>query len=49
MSDRSLFFKIEQPFGVKKDLGMMLHECDWACGDHHHVFDGATLESEDTL
>lgn len=49
VSDRSLFFKIEQPFGVKKDLGMMLHECDWACGDHHHVFDGATLESEDTL
>ena len=49
VSDRSLFFKIEQPFGVKKGLGQMLHACDWVCGDTHHTFDGTTLKSEDTL
>ena len=49
VSDRSLFFKIEQPFGVKKGLGQMLHACDWVCGETHHTFDGTTLKSEDTL
>ena len=49
VSDRSLFFKVEQPFGVKKGLGLLLHPCDWVCADTHHMFDGTTLKSEDTL
>ena len=47
VSDRALFFKVEQPFGVKKGLGDLLHPCDWSCGAVHHVFDGTALKSEE--
>ena len=35
VSDRALFFKVEQPFGVKKGLGDLLHPCNWSCGAVH--------------
>ncbi|HJA24796.1 MAG TPA: ABC transporter ATP-binding protein [Candidatus Fournierella merdigallinarum] len=49
VADRSLFFKVQQPFGVRKSLGEMLHACTWACGNTHWQFDGTTFKSEDTL
>lgn len=47
VADRSLFFKVEQPFGIRKSLGSVLHTCDWKCGKASHQFDGAMLKKED--
>lgn len=49
VADRSLFFKVQQPFGIRKALGEMLQPCDWRCGEEHCRFDGTTIHSEDTL
>ena len=49
VADRSLFFKVEQPFGINKALGMTLLPCDWTCGGAHHTFDGTTLRGEGLL
>ena len=44
VADRALFFKVEQPFGIRKSMGMMLHTCDWSCGQVHYVFDGTAYK-----
>lgn len=47
VADRSLFFKVEQPFGIRKSLGSVLHACDWKYNTASYLFDGAMLKKED--
>lgn len=47
VADRALFFKVEQPFGIRKSMGMLLHACDWSCGQAHYVFDGTVYKSKE--
>lgn len=44
VADRALFFKVEQPFGVRKYLGSFLHDCQWSSGETQFRFDGVELK-----
>lgn len=46
VADRALFFKVEQPFGVRKYLGSFLHDCQWSSGEAQYRFDGVDLKAE---
>ena len=46
VADRALFFKVEQPFGVRKYLGSFLHDCQWSSEGAQHRFDGVELRAE---
>ncbi len=43
--DRALFFKVEQPFMIRKSLGSVLHVCEWRWGEKTYVFDGTNLKN----
>ena len=45
VADRALFFKVRQPFGVRKYLGAYLQACEWSSGQAHNRFDGVEMKS----
>jgi len=45
VADRALFFKVQQPFGIRKYLGTFLHACEWSAGEETSRFDGVDLKS----
>ncbi len=40
--DRAVFFKVQQPFGIKKDLGGFAHETTWAHGGTFFKYDACS-------